>query len=77
MYQYVPLEYLPDEYGGKGGSLDELTKSLIQNLKDNEEFFKENEKLGTDEERRIGTPNVVDEVFGIGVEGNFRKLNID
>lgn len=41
-------------------------------------WFKEDEKYGTNEKLRPGKPKTTQEFFGIeGVEGSFRKLNVD
>lgn len=74
-YKYVPQECLPNEYGGKAGTMEELQKISIQHLKDYEDYFKEEEHLVVDESKRVAKIKDVSEVFGI--EGTFKKLDID
>lgn len=38
-------------------------------------YFKEEDNYGTDESKRIGKPKTSEDLFGI--DGSFRKLNID
>lgn len=47
--------------------VDRLTKSAS--------YFKEEDNYGTDECKRAGKPKTSEDLFGI--EGSFRKLNVD
>lgn len=47
--------------------VDRLTKSAS--------YFKEEDNYGTDESKRAGKPKTSEDLFGI--EGSFRKLNVD
>lgn len=49
----------------------------IQNLYDNVEYFQEEEKIIANESKRVGKSKCIDELFGVGVDGTFKKLNID
>ncbi|CAD7012611.1 unnamed protein product [Ceratitis capitata] len=75
LYKYVPKEYLPIEYGGRNGSLPELAKKHEQDLLDFNYYFKENDKYGVDEHLRQGQKMDMNSIFGL--EGTFRKLDID
>lgn len=72
--KYIPSEFLPEDYGGKLSCLEDLQADWIKCLVDEREFL---EKLG--ETRPTGSipaefQSAEDE---FGVEGSFRKLNID
>lgn len=44
-------------------------------MEDHAEWFKEDSKYVSNESKRIGKPKTANDVFGI--EGSFRKLNVD
>ncbi len=44
-------------------------------LEDNRDFLLQQEKYRSDESKRPGKPKTTEEIFGI--EGSFRKLNVD
>lgn len=46
-----------------------------QKVEENRLFLMEQEKYRSDETKRPGKPKTADELFGI--EGSFRKLNVD
>jgi len=75
LYKYVPQKYLPKEYGGENGSIEELIEVWKDKLDSYNEFFKESSKYGTNEKLRPGKPIDFDSMFGL--DGSFRKLNID
>ncbi|KAH8372418.1 hypothetical protein KR093_011409 [Drosophila rubida] len=75
LLEQVPLEYLPKEYGGQNGSLEESIAEWSTKFDAYREYFKENAKYGTDEKLRPGKPIDFDTIFG--TEGSFRKLNVD
>lgn len=75
IYQYVPREILPKEYGGTDGTLQELTDYWKKKVEDYRDWFLEDMKYKSIESRRLGKPKTGDEIFGI--EGSFRKLNVD
>ncbi|CAD7012619.1 unnamed protein product [Ceratitis capitata] len=74
-YEKVPLRYLPVEYGGDNGTIAEIISHTNKQLDENREYFKENKNYGTDESLRLGKPIDFDNLFG--VEGSFRKLEVD
>uniref|UniRef100_A0A1I8Q7S8 CRAL-TRIO domain-containing protein n=1 Tax=Stomoxys calcitrans TaxID=35570 RepID=A0A1I8Q7S8_STOCA len=75
LIQQVPLKYLPKEYGGENGSLDEISKEWEQKLDKYREYFKKNAEYGTDEKLRPGKAIDFNSIFGI--DGSFRKLDVD
>ncbi|KAH8286870.1 hypothetical protein KR018_003571 [Drosophila ironensis] len=73
--QKIPLEYLPEEYGGQNGCMADLVTEWEKKFDAYEDFFKANATYGTDESLRPGKPIDFEGLFGI--EGSFRKLNVD
>ncbi|KAJ8672998.1 hypothetical protein QAD02_004259 [Eretmocerus hayati] len=74
--EHVPLEILPNEAGGKAGPMADLYSEVLRNVEDHREFFLEEEKtLRVDESKRTGKPKTASDIFGI--EGSFKKLDID
>lgn len=73
--EHIPLKYLPKEYGGENGSIAECIVELNQKLDKYREYYKANAQYGTDEKLRLGKPVDFDQLFG--VQGSFRKLEVD
>lgn len=75
LYQYVPKECLPVEYGGTNGSIQTVLDTWTQKLIDYTDFFEQDVAYGTNEKLRRGEPINSETLFGI--QGSFRKLDID
>ncbi|VVC98505.1 unnamed protein product [Leptidea sinapis] len=75
LYKHIPQEMMPNEYGGKAGSMEELHNSWIKKLEEYKEWFAEQENVKANEALRPGKPTNLDELFGI--DGSFRQLVID
>nr|XP_022904815.1 alpha-tocopherol transfer protein-like [Onthophagus taurus] len=75
LHDYINKDDLPNEYGGKLGSFKELHQEMLKNVTENMDFFVQNEKLVADESKRQGKPKNMGDIFGI--EGTFKKLDID
>ncbi|XP_061395849.1 alpha-tocopherol transfer protein-like [Musca vetustissima] len=75
MYEKIPLKYLPKEYGGENGSIPEIIDTWHKKFLEYSDYFAEDAKYGTDEQLRPGKPVDFDNLFGM--EGSFRKLNVD
>ncbi|XP_063222912.1 alpha-tocopherol transfer protein-like [Bacillus rossius redtenbacheri] len=72
----LPLEILPEEYGGKAGSLTALYKEQRRAVEtEYADWLIQSEDLRSDESKRVGESKVKDTLFG--AEGSFRKLDID
>ncbi|XP_063219070.1 clavesin-2 [Bacillus rossius redtenbacheri] len=75
LYQYVPKDILPEEYGGYAGPLDAIHEKWVKKMEEYTDWFKEQEDIKTDESRRPGKPKNYDDLFGL--EGSFKQLVID
>ncbi|KAJ2940271.1 hypothetical protein O0L34_g11841 [Tuta absoluta] len=75
LYEHVPREMLPEEYGGNGGSLDDINKAWLKKLVEYKPWFEAQESIKANEALRPGKPTNYDELFGI--DGSFRQLSID
>lgn len=77
LYEYIPQEILPDEYGGKAGTIAELSESWKIKLESMREWYLEEEiRSKSDESKRQGrmSKRIEDE---FGIQGSFRQLAID
>lgn len=69
-------EQLPNDYGGTAGTFDELREKSYNHINDNRDFFlKEESERRVNEKLRPGKPKGAGDLFG--VEGNFKKLDLD
>ncbi|XP_077291627.1 retinol-binding protein pinta-like [Arctopsyche grandis] len=75
MYQYLPKEIFPAEYGGDARPIDDLRDYWKKKLEDYRDWFLEEAKYKSDENKRPGKPKTSETLFGI--EGSFRQLNVD
>jgi len=66
---------LPLEYGGSSGSLEELQEWVRGKVESEADFLMEESKYKSDEAKRPGKPK--DHAHLFGIEGSFRKLEID
>ncbi|XP_076182359.1 alpha-tocopherol transfer protein-like [Ptiloglossa arizonensis] len=74
--EFVSLDILPNEVGGKAGSISKIQEDQIKEIDSKREWFIEEEKLSVvDEALRIGKSKTANDLFG--VEGTFKKLEID
>lgn len=76
LHKFIPKSILPKEYGGEAGTIDDLIADWVNILTENRDFLIEDEKYGVDESKRIGKSSVTEAVTN-GIEGTFRKLEID
>ncbi|XP_016928740.1 alpha-tocopherol transfer protein-like [Drosophila suzukii] len=73
--EVIPREYLPEEYGGTNGRIADIQAEAEKQLLSYKNYFAEESKYGVDEHLRPGKRVSADSLFG--VEGSFRKLDID
>ena len=75
LHEDVGLDILPVEYGGTNGTIEELTRYWKRRVEDNKDALMKLNQYKTDESKRPGKPKLHSDIFGI--EGSFRKLDID
>lgn len=75
LYKFVPKKSLPQHLGGEGASPSGMLDIMKRDFKDNAEYFKEELKQRIDETKRQGKGRSAGDLFG--VEGSFKKLDID
>jgi len=68
-------DVLPVEYGGNNGTCQEIHEEWVDRVVKNKDWFKQQINFKSDEFLRPGKPKSHAELFGI--EGSFRKLEID
>jgi len=68
-------EVLPKEYGGTGPSLEDLTQYWVKKMEERRDWLMDQPNYKTEEDKRPGKPKLHSDIFGI--EGSFRKLEID
>ncbi|XP_017781429.1 PREDICTED: alpha-tocopherol transfer protein-like [Nicrophorus vespilloides] len=75
LFEIVDKSCLPNEIGGSVGSIFEIHTAIKRFFLENADYFKEEEKMVVDESKRSGNPRDAKDIFGI--EGTFKKLDID
>ncbi|XP_025271064.1 alpha-tocopherol transfer protein-like isoform X2 [Camponotus floridanus] len=79
LYAYMDRDILPNEWGGKADTFQELNAAWQEKMEKNRDWFLRDEKLSrTDENARLPeskTSRLLIELQGL--QGSFRKLNID
>ncbi|GJQ86158.1 hypothetical protein Trydic_g13438 [Trypoxylus dichotomus] len=75
MYKHIPKALLPTEYGGDAGPIQDLIDYWKKKVEDYAPWFKGDAKRFSDESKRPGRPKTATDLFGM--EGSFRKLNVD
>jgi len=71
----LPKSALPKECGGENGTLDDIIVEWKKKVESYRDWFLEDANHCSDESKRPGKPKTSGDVFGI--EGSFRKLEVD
>ncbi|XP_049878959.1 alpha-tocopherol transfer protein-like [Pectinophora gossypiella] len=72
-----PIEQLPSGVcGGKGISKEQLLNENLAKLEAGKDYFIQENKKRVTESLRPGKPKTITDIFG-GIEGSFKKLDID
>lgn len=75
VHKHIPKHMLPKEYGGDNGTIQDLIDHWVQKVISYRDFLLEDDTFGTDESKRVTVHKYAESLFG--VEGSFRKLNVD
>lgn len=74
--KFVPIEALPNEQGGKGGASADLHAANVKRMEEHRAWYQEEEATRrVNESLRVGKAKNATDLFG--VEGSFKKLEID
>ncbi|KAJ2943029.1 hypothetical protein O0L34_g15221 [Tuta absoluta] len=74
--KFFPMEDLPTGAGGMGKSIEVLIKENVMKMSAGKDYFLAENKKRVTESKRPGAPKTISDIFG-GVEGSFKKLDID
>ncbi|CAG9099755.1 unnamed protein product [Plutella xylostella] len=74
-YKHIPKNILPEEYGGTAGTVADNIDYWKSKVKEYKTVLEESLQCGADEARRPEKSKPAADDFG--VEGSFRKLNVD
>ncbi|XP_054278213.1 alpha-tocopherol transfer protein-like [Macrosteles quadrilineatus] len=77
LYNHVPQDILPEEYGGKAGKLTELNDAWQLKVESYREWFLNDMKRKVDESLRPEKSKYKPKEQMFGVEGSFKTLTID
>lgn len=75
IYKIIPKSLLPKDYGGDGLSIADLGLQHKKKIESYRDWFLEDFQYCTDESKRLESSKRMDDIFGI--DGSFRKLNVD
>ncbi|XP_017041332.1 retinol-binding protein pinta [Drosophila ficusphila] len=78
IFDIVRSEYLPKEYKGTGGSIQDISRAMEAKLSSYAPYFQESQNFGADDKlREFGDHMPKDHRSSFGAVGSFRKLEID
>ncbi|XP_032691515.1 alpha-tocopherol transfer protein-like isoform X1 [Odontomachus brunneus] len=75
LYEYVPKDILPTEYGGDAGPIQVIHEKWLKKLEEYKPWFAQQETMKANESLRPDKPKTHDDLFGL--DGSFRQLMID
>ncbi|XP_053623850.1 uncharacterized protein LOC128682872 [Plodia interpunctella] len=73
LFEFLPKEIIPAEYGGDGGTITQISEYWVSKMIEYKSWMQQEEQLGTDESKRPGPLSGKNE---FSTEGSFRKLDI-
>ncbi|XP_053616922.1 clavesin-1-like [Plodia interpunctella] len=74
--EFVPMAGLPKDAGGEFKTIEQCSKDIIAVVNANADYFIAESNKRVVEAKRPGKPKTISDIFG-GVEGSFKKLDID
>lgn len=78
IYELVRRKYLPQEYGGTGGNLQDISHTMEAKLSSYGPYFRESQNFGANDKlREFGDHKRGNHRSSLGAVGSFRKLEID
>ncbi|EDX03988.1 retinol-binding protein pinta [Drosophila simulans] len=78
IYELVRREYLPQEYGGTGCNMQDISHTMEAKLSSYGPYFRESQGFGANEKlREFGDHERRNHRSSFGAVGSFRKLEID
>ncbi|XP_034490928.1 alpha-tocopherol transfer protein-like [Drosophila innubila] len=77
IFNIVPRDFLPLEYGGTYGIMEDISRSMEIKLSTYESYFLASQHFGADEKLRDFSRPLQDKRSSFGAVGSFRKLEID
>ncbi|KAH8391736.1 hypothetical protein KR215_001085, partial [Drosophila sulfurigaster] len=77
IFNIVPRDCLPVEYGGTFGLMEDISRDMEAKLMSYESYFVASQHFGTDEKLRDFSNPLEDKRSSFGAVGSFRKLEID
>ncbi|XP_022129820.1 retinaldehyde-binding protein 1 [Pieris rapae] len=76
LQQWIPIEGLPKDSGGNYKTILECKDDVLNKLMANKAFFENENNKRVTEALRKGKAKTISDIFG-GIEGSFKKLDID
>ncbi|ALC44234.1 CG31636, partial [Drosophila busckii] len=78
IFKHVRAEYLPTEYGGSKGSIQDVIKLMETKMLSYRDYFEQSRHFGTNEKlREVDKETNYQNIADFGLDGTFRLLNLD
>ncbi|XP_064540089.1 alpha-tocopherol transfer protein [Drosophila montana] len=77
IFERVRREYLPKEYGGSRGTMQDIIEQMEAKMWSYREYFEQSRHFGTNEKLREDIPDNTSCQSYFGLDGSFRMLDID
>lgn len=75
LYEYIPKELLPLEYGGNAGSIEQILDYWEKKLWEYRDYLLDETNYGTDETKRVHASDLAESFYG--ATGVFKQLDFD